>query len=169
MIFAVDVQYEESCALAAGVLFPDWEKDEVESDRTKPIKDIAPYEPGSFYKRELPCILPLLAEVAIELEAIVVDGYVTLGPDSKPGLGMYLYEYLRREIPVVGVAKNRFKDTPAICEVLRGNSQNPLLVTAAGMPLTEAKQRIIRMHGENRIPTLLKRVDQLCRGILEPA
>jgi len=39
-----------------------------------------------------------------------------------------------------------------------------LYVTAAGMRLQEAADRIQRMHGPHRIPTLLKRVDTLARG-----
>ena len=80
---------------------------------------------------------------------------------------MHLYEKTGQKVPVIGVAKNRFKDTPPACEVLRGSSQNPLLVTATGIPLAKAKQNIAQMHGQHRIPTLLKRVDQLCRGIIQ--
>lgn len=169
MILAVDVQYAQSSAVVAGVLFPHWQSDEVASDRTKRIHNIAPYEPGLFYKRELPCILSLLKEIDIEPNTIVVDGYVTLGAQQKPGLGLHLYDEMKQKVPVIGVAKSRFKDTPTFCEVLRGSSQNPLLVTSAGIPLTEAKQKIAEMHGSNRIPTLLKRVDQLCRGIIKPS
>jgi deoxyribonuclease V len=63
------------------------------------------------------------------------------------------------------VAKRSFLDTPEACEVLRGSSEKPLFVTAVGMPLSDAKQYISVMHGKNRIPSLLKKVDQLCRGI----
>lgn len=168
MILAVDVQYAEESAVVAGVLFRDWQSSVVESDRTKTINHIAPYEPGSFYKRELPCILSLLEDLSEPLETIVIDGYVTLGTDPSPGLGMHLYQKISKRSPVIGVAKNKFKDTPQICELRRGSSQKPLLITAVGMPLPEAKQKIAQMHGENRIPTLLKRVDQLCRGIIDP-
>lgn len=168
MILVVDVQYEEENAVVAGVLFSDWRSDEVESDRTKNLTNIAPYEPGSFYKRELPCILSLLENISEQIDTIVIDGYVTLGIDNEPGLGMHLYQSIAKRSPIIGVAKNRFKDTPQICELRRGSSQKPLLITAIGMPLDEAKQKISYMHGENRTPTLLKRVDQLCRGIIDP-
>ena len=167
-ILAVDVQYQEESAVAAGVLFSQWQSGESAGDRTKLIYNVAPYEPGFFYKRELPCILSLLQDIDSELETIVVDGYVSLGQQQQAGLGAYLYDEMEQKVPVVGVAKSRFKDTPASCEVLRGNSQNPLLVTAAGIPLVQAKQNIAQMHGSNRIPTLLKRVDRLARGIIEP-
>ena len=152
--------------MAAGVLFSTWVDSQCNRELTKQITGIEPYEPGSFYKRELPCIMALLADIDLdELTAIVVDGYVCLGQAEKPGLGRYLYEAIDQAVPVIGVAKNRFADTPEKCEILRGNSQSPLFVTAVGMPLEIAKADIAGMHGENRIPTLLKRADQLCRGI----
>ena len=57
--------------------------DAVERAIVKHIDKVAPYEPGAFYKRELPCLMRLLDEVDRALEAVVVDGYVTLGPDQR--------------------------------------------------------------------------------------
>ena len=172
LIFTVDVQYQATQATAAGLLFPAWDKANIANIFTKEISPIAPYEPGFFYKRELPCILSLLEDVAgqqpiNQLESIVVDGFVTLGAEQKPGLGMYVYNSLEQSIPVIGVAKRKFVGTPTDCEVYRGQSQNPLFVTSAGIDLAQAKRHIASMHGDNRIPTLLKRVDQVCRGITE--
>jgi deoxyribonuclease V len=48
--------------------------------------------------------------------------------------------------------------------VLRGASTKPLLITAAGMPEAQAAEHVREMHGAFRIPTLLRRVDQLCRA-----
>lgn len=173
MIFTVDVHYQEQTATAAGLLFPYWDKADIAHTLTKEIAPIAPYEPGLFYKRELPCILSLLEDAVAyypiaQLEAIVVDGFVTLGKDQKPGLGMYLYDRLEHTVPVVGVAKRHFLGTPTVCEVYRGQSNNPLFVTAQGMELEQAKVHIEVMHGDHRLPTLLKRVDQMCRGIVAP-
>jgi len=47
--------------------------------------------------------------------------------------------------------------------VLRGDSRRPLYVTAAGLDPAAAALHVRSMHGPFRIPTLLKRVDQLCR------
>ena len=166
MIFAVDVHYTgDESATAAGILFPKWESDDVDRLVVKDIQAVAPYVPGSFYKRELPCILSLLDEVDSALEAIVVDGYVTLGEEGRPGLGMHLYDALNQSVPVLGVAKNRFSGTPEECEVTRGSGKTPLFVTSAGLSLTQAKDRVRSMHGEHRLPTLLKRVDHACRGL----
>ncbi len=165
MIFAADVQYADDTALAAGILFSGWESCRIEKTVLKAIENIAPYEPGSFYKRELPCILALLAEIGELPEAIVVDGYVSLGKTGRPGLGMHLYNSLDGTVPVIGVAKKEFADTPDECRLLRGESTRPLYVTSVGMELETAKSCVAAMHGNHRIPALLKRVDQLCRGI----
>lgn len=165
MILAVDVQYTLNAALAAGILFSDWKSDNTQQLLLKSIDKIAPYEPGSFYKRELPCILALLSEVNINLDVIIVDGYVMLGKDNTPGLGMHLYNSLNGAIPVIGVAKKEFIGTPNACQLQRGKSQKPLYITSVGIELSLAKFYIASMHGKYRIPTLLKKVDQLCRGI----
>nr|WP_269913654.1 endonuclease V [Acinetobacter sp. HY1485] len=99
---------------------------------TKIIDDIALYEPGAFYKRELPCILSLFETILEPSTTVVVDGYVHLGADQKDGLGMYLYKQVH--LPVIGVEKNYFKETPKECELYRGTSQKPIYVTAVGYP-----------------------------------
>ena len=166
MILAIDVQYQEDSALAAGVLFSSWDSATPDSSIIKTIQGIAPYEAGSFYKRELPCILSLLEDIDEAISVIVVDGFVTLGADESKGLGMHLHNSLQNKIPVIGVAKRSFKDTPEQCELYSGDSARPLFVTVVGMTLEQAKAHIASMHGKHRIPTLLKRVDQLCRGIV---
>ncbi|MGK7891622.1 MAG: endonuclease V [Leptolyngbyaceae cyanobacterium] len=168
---AVDVHYEGDRATAAGVLFESWPTAQVAQVLVKEIGAIAPYEPGAFYKRELPCILSLLSDIKVSLSCIVIDGFVALGAEQKPGLGMYLYHHLQQHpypnqthpISIIGVAKSPFAGTPTECEVLRGTSEKPLFVTAIGIDLVIAKARISTMHGEYRMPTLLKKVDQLCR------
>ncbi|MGD8483980.1 MAG: endonuclease V [Thioalkalispiraceae bacterium] len=164
MILALDVHYgQQDTATVAGILFAEWANDAIVRVITKQLAQVAPYQPGLFFRRELPCLLALLEEIATPLDAIIVDGYVTLGAQAKPGLGMYLYESLGKSVPVIGVAKTRYADTPRENELFRGKSQRPLYVTAVGMPISEAKAHILKMHGKTRIPTLLKKVDQVCR------
>ncbi len=163
MILAVDVHYRDNQAHAAALLFAHWDSADSTHWLTRVSDAAAPYQPGAFYQRELPPILALLAEFDIGFETIVVDGYVELGSDRHPGLGLHLYRALDEAVPVIGVAKNRYRDTPAECELLRGRSRKPLYVTAAGMILTTAKAHIAAMHGTHRIPTLLRRLDQLTR------
>ncbi|WP_020411213.1 endonuclease V [Microbulbifer variabilis] len=159
------MQYADNTALAAGVIFPRWDSDEIERILLRDIGEIVPYESGNFYKRELPCILALLEDIEEELEAIVIDGFVSLGSIEKAGLGMHLYNAIDKSVPILGVAKKSFVDTPKECEIYRGCSAKPLFVTSAGINLEEAKSLITSMHGKHRIPTILKKADQLCRGI----
>ena len=165
MLVAVDVDYREREVVAAAVGFTQW-TDEHTSIEVVVTSDAppAPYEPGRFYLRELPHIRAALALVVppvAPLGAIIVDGYVWLGPDK--GLGAHLYDALEHTVPVIGVAKTQFAGATAI-EVIRGVSARPLYVTAIGTDAAAAADRVRDMHGEHRIPTLLKRVDQLARG-----
>lgn len=150
----------------------------------------ADYVPGQFYRRELPLILHALADYGLaaprlpgcralpplpdpapllqpaDIEAIVIDGYVRLGEDKRPGLGGYLYAALDGTIPVVGVAKTYFRGTAAV-PVLRGASKRPLFVTAAGYDAERAAERVRRMAGDFRIPETLKVVDTAARSCLD--
>ncbi|AXQ21848.1 endonuclease V [Acinetobacter wuhouensis] len=164
MIIVLDVAYTESFAYVAGVVFEEWTSQCVAQTYTLKVQEIAGYESGQFYKRELPCLLALLQEVKEPIDLIVIDGYVTLGEDQHHGLGQYLYEALDCKIPVIGVAKNEFKGTPKYCEILRGQSRKPLYVTAIGIDLDVAKNHVKNMSGKFRIPELLKAVDRLSRA-----
>lgn len=165
MIIAIDVYYYNDKAKAVGVLFEDWTSTAPAEVISAYITDIADYESGSFYKRELPCITELLKKVDInKIKCIVVDGYVFLNDEGKHGLGYYLYEYLGMEIPVVGVAKTSFyNNTVYVANAFRGESKTPLYITATGMDLTEAKNNVEKMYGEYRMPALLKMLDQQTR------
>ena len=118
--------------------------------------------PGEFYQRELPCLLEALKGLD-DIEYIVVDGYVWLDIETHKGLGLHLYEALEKKVPIIGVAKAKFGNTPKVCELLRGESVKPLYITSKDMDLEEAKMAIASMHGKYRFPTLLKEVDSLAR------
>ncbi len=165
MIACVDVHYEESGARAAYLAFDTWSAPEPSDTAVTEIDEVAEYQPGEFYRRELPCLLTLLGEADDELDSIVVDGYVWLSDDGRPGLGAHLWDELSREVAVVGVAKNPFRGSGFAERVLRGDSSRPLYVTAAGMDAERAAEHVRSMHGEYRVPTLLRRVDHLCRGL----
>lgn len=143
------------------MLFERWTDAAPTAHLIEVLQDVQPYVPGEFYRRELPILLALIGRVREPLDIILIDGYVCLG--DEPGLGQHLFEKLGGKTPVIGVAKSRFHDTDAI-EVLRGHSQSPLYITAAGIPLDEAAEHVRQMHGPYRIPTLLKQVDQLSKG-----
>lgn len=162
-ILAVDVDYreDENKAVVAGVMFQDWDSEEC-AVVTVVMDGIAPYEPGQFYKRELPCILELLKHVEAKLGCIVVDGYVFLGEDQHDGLGAKVYR--ETSIPVIGVAKTHFDGTPEEAFVTRNGSIKPLFVTAIGGDQAAARSCIETMAGEFRIPGMLKFVDHCCRS-----
>ncbi len=164
MLVCVDVDYREPGALAAAVLFAQWDDASPTREVLQRVEAVLPYEPGSFYRRELPCIEAVLREAAIEPACVIVDGYVWLG-EERPGLGAHLFESLGRRVPVVGVAKTAFAGATGAVEVRRGASKQPLFVTAAGIDAAVAADHVRAMHGPHRIPTLLRRVDHLCRGL----
>jgi len=160
-ILVVDVDYRAGYAIAAGVLIQDWDSTECAVITVK-IDNVQPYEPGAFYKRELPCILEVLKHVNVKLGCIVVDGYVRLGEDQHDGLGAHLYH--ATNIPVIGVAKTYFAGTPAEAEVFRGGSKKPLYVTSIGGDEEAARKVIEEMAGDHRLPGMLKYVDHVCRS-----
>ena len=160
----MDVDYREDYAIAAGILFDNWKSDETLEEIIVKVDDVKPYESGQFYKRELPCLMKLIKSLDSLPDLFIVDSFVYLDDDMKPGLGAYLYKEFNENIPVLGVAKTNFKECNSKIEILRGESNSPLFITSAGIPLKKAAEYIQDMHGEFRNPTLLKKVDQLCRA-----
>jgi deoxyribonuclease V len=166
-ILALDVHYDDatSSALAAAVTFQSWSDATPVATYTTRVENVAPYVPGRFFERELPCLTALLSEHQLNPHILVVDGFVHLDANGKPGLGAHLYKALGGAIPVIGVAKTSFAGLSTDCSVLRGDSSRPLYVTAVGVSLDEAKAYVRAMHGKHRMPTLLTAVDHACRGL----
>lgn len=171
---ATDVDYRPSAdgrqpdsARAAAVLFSDWANESPAHDLVARVDRVQPYTPGEFYRRELPCLLAVLdlaAQVAGPLGAVIIDGYVTLDSSGRAGLGLHLYRALGEHVPVIGVAKTAFQGSAHALALRRGHSGSPLYITAAGLEVQRAARLIATMAGPHRLPTLLKRADQLCRG-----
>jgi deoxyribonuclease V len=169
MLAALDVDYRDNRAQCACICFADWHSTKALETHCVGLENVAPYQAGAFFKRELPGLLQALAEVKVPLEAILIDAYVWLAP-GHGGLGWHLYEALADKVPVIGVAKTRFRQAEEVAiPVLRRNSQNPLWITAIGMDLEEAAMKVSSMHGSFRIPTMLKLADTRCRTWDEPA
>jgi len=162
MIIAIDVHYRENVAKSVSIAFDNWTDTIPHTTHIAEVKNIAPYIPSQFYKRELPCILKVLEESDLSKVAlIIVDGYVVLNDEGKAGLGQYVYEALAQKIPIVGVAKKSFHDNEKnVIQVFRGTSKNPLYVTSIGTDLTEAAEQVKNMAGDYRFPELLKILDQ---------
>lgn len=169
LIAAVDVDYRDYdpvavtavTAVAAGVWFRGWPASEAEAEAVATFREVAPYQPGEFYRRELPCLLGVLAR-GPAADMVVVDGYVWLGP-GRAGLGAHLHAALGGRTAVIGVAKTRFAGATDAVPVQRGLSRAPLYVTAEGVGTEDAARWVASMHGDHRIPSLLKRVDRLAR------
>jgi len=165
MILAIDVHYKETTAKAVGALIQNWDDAVAQQDIIKYIDKVEEYIPGAFYKRELPCILEILKDVDLSnLTCIIIDGFVVLDDSGKPGLGAYVYESIQTQVPVIGVAKTNFhQNEQHVIPVLRGESAKPLYVTAVGIDLQQAAAHIKSMHGEFRLPTVLKEMDRITK------
>jgi len=161
-IACLDVHYADPRAAAACVVLPSWQASKPEECVVRTIDNVMPYEPGAFYRRELPCIQEALNALSLVPEILVVDGYVWLG-QGKKGLGAYLFDARGSLGAVIGIAKTRFIGAEPVGEVFRGRSQRPLFVSAVGMDLAEACAHVEEMHGKFRVPWAMSEVDRLAR------
>ena len=132
MCAAVDVHYlRTGGARAAAVLAADAAFAHVLAERTAVIPRVRPYRPGQFYLRELPPLRAVLDGLS-SLGLLVVDGYADLDPGSRPGLGAHAHAEFG--IPVIGVAKSRFRTATHAVPVVRGSSVRPLFSLRPGYP-----------------------------------
>jgi deoxyinosine 3'endonuclease (endonuclease V) len=114
---AVDVHYlSTGGARAAAVLAADAAFAHVLAEHTAVVPRVAPYRPSEFYLRELPPLRPVLQDLS-GLGLLVVDGYADLDPAGRPGLGAHAHAEFG--IPVIGVAKSRFRTATHALPVLR--------------------------------------------------
>jgi deoxyribonuclease V len=159
---AVDVHYlSTGGARAAAVLAADAVFARVLAERTAVLPWVPPYQPGEFYLRELPPLRAVLADLdgpGLRL----VDGYADLDPGGRPGLGAHAHAEFG--IPVIGVARSRFRTATHTVPVVRGSSARPLFVTAAGMPAANAADLVRDMAGRYRLPAALRRADTTARA-----
>lgn len=172
MIYLIlDVHYKEdlnidnTTATVAGIRFEDIEQSIILSEHTVEINDVAPYESGQFYRREMPCLLALISQIEEPFDVVIIDGYVFLGGISKAGLGKYLYDNLANKKPIIGIAKNHFYDITEDYAVWRGISKHPLYVTSIGIENETAKEIVSKMDGNHRIPKIVTYVDKLGRNL----
>ena len=163
MLVAIDVQYDDHQSGYYGLVgFENWPDEDAQFIESGVVCDCAEYQPGEFFKRELPVLQVALGRLDNVPEIVVVDGHVDL-ETTRPGLGRYLYEAYQERIVVIGVAKNKFGQTDIAIEVARGASNNPLFVSSAGMDSNRAAACIRSMAGPFRIPKLLKLADRIAR------
>lgn len=163
MIAAFDVHYGAAHAQVGCVIFENWQAETAIRSHVVSADVAADYEPGQFYKRELPCLLTALKSVGDAVSTVVIDGYVWLAPD-RPGLGWHLYQAVSGRVAVVGVAKSAFSGNATPRTIRRGLSRQSLYVTAIGLDVDLAAEAVRTMAGPYRIPTLLKLADTLSRS-----
>jgi len=169
MIYCFDTFYHEDFANTAVVGIENWGDASPSFELTDIVTEINDYESGAFYKRELPCLLSIINKIPLDPQhdILLIDGYVVLSDEGKLGLGGYLFNALDGKLPVIGVAKNDFVGLEKLKKVVhRGGSKKALFVTSMGFDVQKASELVISMHGEFRLPTILKLVDQKCRGLV---
>ena len=164
--YQTDLTTQTETAKVSGIRFQGIETNEILSEHIVIVNEVAPYESGQFYKREMPCLLALINKIDQtneRFDVIIIDGYVFLDGKEQAGLGKYLYDSLSIKKPVIGIAKNQFKDISDTYAVWRGISKNPLYVTSVGFDTAVAKHIVSNLEGKHRLPNVVKQVDVLGR------
>ena len=164
MVVIIDADYREETRRghAAGVLAESLTDEKETAVVCATVEDVGDYIPGQFYRRELKCVDAILRQLpGGSVSLIVIDGYADSGTPQK-ALGTYVFE--QYGVPVIGVAKNRYKGCAVSdTEITRGTCRKKLYVTAKGMDHEAAKDLIRRMHGPYRLPYLIKLADTCAR------
>lgn len=164
--YQTDLTTQTETAKVSGIRFQGIETNEILSEHIVIVNEVAPYESGQFYKREMPCLLALINKIDQtneRFDVIIIDGYVFLDGKEQAGLGKYLYDNLSIKKPVIGIAKNQFKDISDTYAVWRGISKHPLYVTSVGFDTAVAKHIVSNLEGKHRLPNVVKQVDVLGR------
>jgi len=163
---AVDVHYLGAAgARAALVTARDARFAGLAATATILVAETEQYRPGEFYLRELPPIRTVCRHAG-PFALIVVDGYVDLDPQGRPGLGAHVHAEFGA--PVIGVAKTAYRTATHAAQIRRGQSARPLYITAAGLTIADAAGLVENMAGPFRIPDALRTVDRLARGLEQP-
>lgn len=175
MILALDSYYNNDVCNTSLVIFENIHSSSPVYTDTIYTAVTAEYIPGQFYKRELPGIIQILDKLMDEhpeywnnIDVIITDSFLRLKTETDEwnGLGMHLYDYLAcKNQPkiIYGVAKSKFGKCDEISETItRGSSNTPLYVQSTD-DMHHAAEQIKNMHGEFRMPTMLKLVDSLSR------
>ena len=167
MKLAMAVHRVGTGAVAAAVAFDDWDAPEPSRTYSCQIDQIEKAPRGELDLRDLPCLLQLLRVHGLQPELIVIDGFVHLDSGETPGLGRHLHHALEGRTAIIGVAKTGppgLPGLPAQFEVAREEEARPLVLTCIGIDLNAAKARLRAMHGQRRLPTLLKLVARLAKA-----
>jgi deoxyinosine 3'endonuclease (endonuclease V) len=80
------------------------------------VSGVQTYQPGRFFQRLLAALRRLPP-----MEIVLIDGYVWLDNLGIPGLGARLFQALEGEVPVIGIAKTKFRGAE-LCQAHGGGS-----------------------------------------------
>ncbi len=165
MLICIDAAYREDIGVACGIVFDNLSSSTPLGCHALSIEGLPGYVPGSFYLREMPLAVKVLQGLDEELEMVFIDAYVWL-PGRRAGFGAHLYNALNGRTPVIGMAKKRFNAHHSCVRVLRGGSNRPLYVTAAGISEVMAAKIVREMAGRYRVPDMMRLADQQARRLL---
>ena len=163
MVVIIDVDYNnKNQGHAVGVIADNILSDKELGYVSAVVDNVGDYIAGQFYKRELGCVNAILSRLDLsDIDCIVVDGFADFGTD-RYSLGSHVF--FNYGIPVIGIAKKWYPDCYIQnTEVYRGTSKRALHVTSKGVELDKAKDLVMNMYGEYRLPYLTKLADSLCR------
>ena len=163
MKVCLDVQYAADTAFAAAVVFDAWQDTDPVNQYTVRVGGIRAYEPGKFYLRELKPLMAAVQRIREPIDIYIIDAHCHLMSETDPGLGAYLHNAIGGRSSIIGVAKNRFRDSRQAVEVLRGKSKRPLYVTSIGIGRRDAAAALRAMAGSHRLPTMITLADRLAR------
>jgi deoxyribonuclease V len=153
-ILCLDAVYGPVQAVAAGAVIKGWDAKAAEQMFVGRFEARRRYQPGAFYKRELPLLLPLISNVDAPIGVIVIEGYVLAQSRRAAGPRRASFRKLGFRIPVIGVAKTQYRADTWSIPIRRAGSERPSFVTSAGMDQEEAAACIRNMHRDHRIPTI---------------
>lgn len=180
MILLTDVFYEEEVNTAhiAAIAIDNWTSSTIlktwEIDKSGIDCE---YIPGQFFKREMPCLIELWNTISEEeksqITTIIVDGFYDIW-DGRHGLGHHFHDWLIEngyDKEVVGIAKSPCRETNKFTlpvyrteESKKSKCRSALWVNGSNMD-NDYQAKVLSMHGEYRLPTMVKAVDKLSRRI----
>ena len=100
VIACLDVGYTDTVARAACVVINNWRASRPAAAHVAKIHEVKDYQPGEFYRRELPCIQAVLGKLNQPPTCIVVDGYVWLDANHRCLAAIGFPGLRQLEIPV---------------------------------------------------------------------
>lgn len=168
--------YSDTNCYTVGLVFDQWNSKEPLYILESTVTEFSPYVPGKFWKRELPGILSIIQKInLLEFDTILLDGFTGLIDSSgirSSGLGEKLEANINMHsrLSIIGVAKTLFgKSDLCSSPVYRGQAKTPLWVSVtpgSEVSLPTAANYVKSMHGDYKIPSILKQLDKYTKRFI---